>query len=90
MYHKSKHIVQNSGYLSGIENHYQLIDQLDGNMSIASSIMSRSQCSCCEGPLDCSTTISDDQDYDYEMGNPIPGMMSTNPGLGIRSSQREI
>ena len=68
------HTVQNIKYSN--KNQNQFIDQLDGNMSIDSSLLSEPECPCCEVQSDCARSTSCDsdydQDYDEDTGHPIP------------------
>ena len=66
--YQPKHIVQDTVY--GIENQ-SCIDQLDGNNSCDSSVITGSQCTCCEGISDCGSTSSYDPECD-DLGLHIP------------------
>ena len=58
--------------LDDSESHNPLSDQSAGNVTIDSSVITGSNCTCCDGPFDCvSTTSSYDPDYD-EIELPIP------------------
>ena len=84
--YNSQHTVYKTS--NGIENQVNIIEQLDGNMSISSSSVAyEPQCECCDVQPECvSTTSTYDPEYD-ETPDTIPVLV---PPLWFEYSERQV